>query len=34
MRSADELAAAARELFGDAANVTRTGAMAWLRASA
>jgi SAM-dependent methyltransferase len=34
MRSADELAAAAREVFGDAANVTRTGAMAWLRAGA
>ena len=34
LRSADELAAAARELFGDAANVTRTGATAWLRAGA
>ena len=34
MRSAAELATAASELFGDAANVTRTGAMAWLRASA
>ncbi len=30
-RGAGELAAVARDLFGEAASVTRTGAMAWLR---
>jgi len=33
-RCEDDLVAAARELFGDRARVTRTGAMAWLRADA
>ena len=33
-RSADELAAAARELFGSSAQVDRSGSMAWLRAAA
>jgi SAM-dependent methyltransferase len=32
-RSAEELAAAARRLFGPSAEVRRTGSMAWLRAS-
>jgi len=33
-RSEAELAAAARDVFGDSGRVTRTGSMAWLRASA
>jgi SAM-dependent methyltransferase len=33
LRTADELAATARELFGDGAQVTRSGSMAWLRAT-
>lgn len=33
-RSRDELAGAARELFGNSAEVDRSGSMAWLRAAA
>ena len=33
-RSGADLGQAARELFGDAAEVTRSGSMAWLRATA
>ncbi len=34
LRSSDELAGAAEEVFGDSAEVDRSGSMAWLRAAA
>ncbi len=33
LRTVAELTATAREIFGDSARISRTGAMAWLRAS-